>query len=218
VHRLQCGLSRSLLILLLFVTLPGAAHALSFDCITGNSTSDCAAGETQLSLSLSDAGNGQVLFTLTNEGSEALSVANIYFDDASSVLEGIASIDGSSGVSFSEGGSPPVLPGGNSPAYSFDPSFRARANNPAPRNGVNPGESLAILFDLAGMTTFADVLAAMADGDTHHANLRVGLHVIAFESGGSESFIVTPIPEPASAVLVTAGLLGLAIRRRAARR
>jgi hypothetical protein len=205
VHRLQCGLSHSLLILLLFVTLPGAAHALSFECITGNSTSDCAAGEAQLSLSLSDAGNGQVLFTLTNEGSEALSVANIYFDDASSVLEGIASIDGSSGVSFSEGGSPPVLPGGNGPAYSFDPSFRARA-------------SLAILFDLAGMTTFADVLAAMADGDTHHANLRVGLHVIAFESGGSESFIVTPIPEPASAVLVTAGLLGLAIKRRAARR
>ena len=57
----------------------------------------------------------------------------------------IASIDGSSGVSFSEGGSPPVLPGGNGPTYSFDPTFRARANNPAPKNGVNPGESLWIV-------------------------------------------------------------------------
>jgi hypothetical protein len=200
---------------LLLFTLPGAAHALSFECITDNSSSDCAAGEEQLTLSVSDAGNGQVLYTLTNEGSEAMSVASIYFDDASSVLEEIASIDGSSGVSFSEDGSPPVLPGGNGPAYSFSPSFRARADNPAPRYGVNPGESLTILFDIADSATFADVIAAMADGDT---SLRVGLHVIAFESGGSESFIAMPIPEPTTAVLMAAGLIGLAIRRRAARR
>ena len=43
---------------------------------------------------------------------------------------------------------------------------------------------------------------------------RVGLHVIAFASGGSESF-VTLVPEPASALLLGAGTFGLsALRRR----
>ena len=216
-HRLQLSSTRSffcLLLLLGSVGLPGAAAATSFECITGNSAADCAAGETQLSLTVSDAGDGQVLFTLTNEGPDAMTVANLYVDDASAILDGIASIDGSSGVHFSQGGSPPVLPGGNGPTYDFEPSFRVRADNPAPKHGVSPGESLAILFDLAGMATFADLLAAMADGDTTDASLRVGLHVISFESGGSESFIAVPVPEPGTALLVAAGLLGMALQRR----
>ena len=85
---------------------------------------------------------------------------------------------------------------------------------PSPvKNGVGPGESVAIEFTLQGGQTLQDVIDQLTTGQ-----LRIGLHVIAFDSEGSESFVNRPVPEPTTAALVGGGLLALALRGRKGRR
>ncbi|MGH0029483.1 MAG: PEP-CTERM sorting domain-containing protein, partial [Myxococcota bacterium] len=67
-------------------------------------------------------------------------------------------------------------------------------------------------FTLQGGQTLADVVTDLTTGD-----LRIGIHVIGFSSGGSESFINTPVPEPGTAVLLGAGLAATALARRRSR-
>ena len=67
---------------------------------------------------------------------------------------------------------------------------------------MNPGETLGLVFALLGGSDFDDVLNALAGGQ-----LLIGIHVQAFASGGSESFInVAPIPVPAAFLLYGSGL------------
>lgn len=199
------------------------ASAFGFTCITNNSATDCAIGEAQLSGDFTTsppAGVGQVLLTLTNAGPAASSIAQVYLDDGVNALfTGIASIVNSFGVSFSVGGSPPDLPGGNTIGFSAD--FLATADSPVAPNGVGPPPdgTLGIVLNLVNGKTLADVLAELASGD-----LRVGIHVQAFSSEGSESFVngggggTNPIPEPTAALVFGLGalLVGSASRRRTA--
>jgi len=69
------------------------------------------------------------------------------FDDGS--LVGIFSIDNSDpGVAFSDPAVPGNLPGANnaSPAFVATTGFSADSDPPVQPNGVNPGETLGILF------------------------------------------------------------------------
>ena len=77
--------------------------------------------------------------------------------------------------------------------------------------GVDPGETLGVVFNLNGGGTFADILAELTNGD-----LRIGIHAQAFVGGGSESFVNFPIPEPGTALLLGLGLAGLSARQRRA--
>jgi hypothetical protein len=80
-------------------------------------------------------------------------------------------------------------------------------------NGVGPTEWVRIQFSLQGGQSFADVVDELTTG-----TLRIGIHVIGYGSGGSESFINEPVPEPGTGLLLGGGLLVLAgVRRRAAR-
>jgi hypothetical protein len=189
----------------------GFAATLSFDCITNNIAGDCAIGESQLSVDVTSYSATQVLFEFNNTGLSASSITDAYFDNGS--LLGLAFLidadegSGDPGVDFTQGASPGDLPGGNnaSPAFVATAGFTADSDPPTQPNGVNPGETLGIVFDLQGGGTFADVLSELASGE-----LRIGIHVQGFGTGGSESFVNNPIPIPAAVWLFGSGLLGLA--------
>ncbi len=190
------------------------AATLGFGCISDNSAINCAIGESQLTVDVSAAGSDTVLFEFFNTGLDQSTISEIYFDDGS--LLAIASIDktgqdGLIGVSFTEDSvgsvvNPPNLPSGNNitPPFIATTAFSADADNPAPKWGVNIGESVGITYTLQSTQTFNDVITELTTGD-----LRIGLHVINFASGGSESFVNNPVPVPAAVWLFGSGLLGL---------
>jgi hypothetical protein len=180
------------------------AEVYSFSCITANDAGDCAIGESQLSVELTDAGSGLVDFTFTNNGSNDSTISEIYFDDGT--LLGIASIASPSGVAFSQGATPPDLPGGNAVGFDVTAGFLADADNPAPKKGVNAGggDWVTITIALINGKTFSDTVDAMG------TDLRIGVHVINFDSGGSESFIApSAVPVPAAAWLFGSALITL---------
>ena len=208
---------------------------MGFDNISANRVADATTGEAQLSVTMTDlgfnasSGRNQVEFRFANSGPNASSITDVYFDDGT--LFGIASIsDSGSGVSFSQGGSPGNLPSGNSldPDFETSQGFLADSDPPAQPKGVNPGEWLAIVFDLLPAKTFQHVKAALLNPDPSQGDsLRIGIHVQGFNRGGSEAFVNTPpedepgtpssVPEPSSIALLSIaslGIMGYPLRRR----
>jgi len=188
---------------------PAGAVSIGFDCLTQNDPVDCGIGESQLSVELIDLGGGSVRFHFRNAGPLASVISEIYFDDGS-LLALAAVIDGP-GVDFAQDANPPNLPGGQEavPPFQVTEGFLAEAVPSPSQNGAGPGEWVMIDFTLQGGQDFDDVIADLTSGD-----LRIGIHVIGFAGGGSESFINPPIPEPGTALLLGAGLALLASRRR----
>jgi len=183
---------------------------------------DGAIGEAQLFVEVVDLFPilDQVTFVFTNTGPDASSIADVYFDDGT--LLGIASITNSPGlVEFAQFATPPDLPGGNNvvPPFNTTAGFSADSNPPVEHLGVNPGESLGITFDLQGGGTHQDIINELYSGE-----LRIGLHVQGYSSGGGESFInggqYDPggqvIPAPGAFLLgsIGAGCVGWLRRRR----
>ena len=196
----------------------GSALPLGFGCITGNIAGDCAIGEAQLSVDVTDLGGGQVLFMFSNAGPSASSITDVYFDDGTLLgIAGLIDADdnalgpfGDLGVDFSQNASPPNLPGGNLVGFQTTAGFLADSDPPAQPNGVNPLESLGIVFNLQLGGSFADIVNELTTGA-----LRIGIHVQGFGTGGSESFVNVPVPEPGTALLLGLGLGVLGLRRRA---
>lgn len=203
------------------VYAPSANAALfGFDCITNNKAADCATGEAQLFVDVTAWGSNQVSFLFTNAGPNASSITDVYFDFGAppNYLTTIAYfLDSGAGVSFSQWASPRNLPGGNTIGFTADRS--ADSNSPTQPNGVNPGEWLRVVFNLASGGTLQNVIDELGSGSPSW--LRVGIHVQGFAGGGSESFVNVgeggnKVPEPGTLALLAGalGVMGLVARRR----
>ncbi len=196
------------IVLVAFLTAGTWAYTVSFDNITGNNPANAQTGETQLSLDITDTGNGLAEFTFKNDGENPSSITQIYFDD-SGILSGINDISQSAGVSYETPKKVGNLPGGNSisPQFEEDFSIEPVSKEGTSGNGVNPGEWVSVVFNLNSGADFNSLVAAVEDGD-----LRIGFHVQAFSDGKSEAFVnsTTAVPAPAPIILLGSGLIGLA--------
>jgi hypothetical protein len=150
-----------------------------------------AIGEAQLFVDVVPYGTDQVLFTFRNTGPETCSLTDVYYDDGA--LLGIADLidaddgtGGDEGVDFSQYADPEELPAGSQlwPPFVTTEGFSADSDPPATHNGVEPNESLGIIFDLQFGLGYADVLDSLTWG-----TLRIGLKVQSFATGNSESFV-----------------------------
>lgn len=199
------------------VSLDAHSALYQFHCITGPSA-NCDAGELQFGMEVIDlgvdasTGHHQVEFRFDNEaGGATSSIAGVYFYDGT--LLGVHSIlDTPNSVDFREGTSAnPQLPGLglSKPVTRMFDIYDVLAVNPMAHRGINPGEELGIVFDLLTGKDYDDVLHALTlPMSPHNDSLTVGLKVIAFEDGGSESFVhdITAVPVPAAAWLFLSGL------------
>lgn len=196
----------SLFLAAYFVTVGNAfAITYSFNGITTDNPTNIATGESQLFLDVTQV-NSQVKFLFSNTGPNSSSIADVYVDDPTPLLL-FQSLTASAGVQFSPGASPGNLPGGNE--FNFTATHSYDSDAPTQPNGINPGEWLAILFNISNTYDFDDVIAQLNDG-----TLMAGIHVQGFADGGSESFINNPnnpVPEPGTVLLLASGFLGIAI-------
>jgi hypothetical protein len=163
-----------------------------------------------MTVDVSDPGGGRIDFSFENTGPAASSITDVYWDDGT--LLAIFSITNTPGlVEFSNPATPANLPGANnaSPRFVTSAGFSADSDPPVQPMGVNPGEWLTVTFTLIGGQTFADAIQDLTDG-----SLRIGIHVQGYTSGGSESLVNVPAPEPGTFVPVAGGLLALAVQRR----
>jgi len=235
----------------------GAVQYYGFNVIPDDDSdpTNAANGEAQLLLKVfdtsfvdpDDKSFTKVHFQFFNLGPKQMTIAEIYFDDGALLdyyvgSEILTSSVGDVSFSFTDPKtSPPDLPRGNSLDPKFDTSgayFSADAGSSAPTYGVNNSNSsnpddwewVELVYTLDADKIIDDVINQRDQVDPTGETIRVGLHVINFGDGESESFVnvpdgsdsppagsSAPVPEPAGLLiwgLLGAGAAGMATARR----
>jgi hypothetical protein len=189
--------------ILAFSSLAARSELFTFYAITSNDSSGYAqfVGESQLFMDVTLLGMGQVSLVFTNAGPEAAVISRIYFDYIPKLDLSLVAINDGDGVVFqSSKVNPGNLPAGRGLESLFISDLGVASQNPAPKLGINPSDSLELIM---GYDEATDFLGAFGSED-----LRIGLHVQSFEGGYSESF-VNVIPEPSTLPLLFVGSLVL---------
>jgi hypothetical protein len=199
------------------MALPASAATYGFGCVSNNSPTNCAAGEAQLFMDVAQSLVGQVTLTFRNVGPALSSITDIYLDDSvPAIIGNLLQVVNGPGVEYSEGpANPDNVPAGNNASPPFVATFSIDSDagpGGISLHGVNPGEQLALVFNILAGGSLADVVSAFDDG-----GLRAGIHVQSFANGGSEAFITSvppQVPLPATGFLLLAGLGGLGVLKR----
>lgn len=178
-----------------------------------------------------DGSHASFLFRNTTSGGMS-SLASIWFEAGlGGILTGADATLVQPGVNFSldvaplgpGNGAPPPAPNAI-PDTPWTSNFARLTKNGAAANGINPGESLLVVFSYAG--TEAALVGDLLDG---FGNRRIALHLIAAKNGecgvssesgqsvNSCSIGVSPVPLPPAVWLFLSAILGLGtvVRRRA---
>ena len=185
--------------------LEAQAMHYGFNAITSNDPSgnNTLIGESQLFFDVSRPTANQVLFHFENIGPHDSSLTHIYFDDQHMVgLLGIAKIAGSSGVHFTRPANPAELSGGATLILPFTTTFDSdgiafSADSDEPDiygNGVNSGEWLDVVFNLADSAEFSEIMTAL-----NSTVLRIGIQMQSLEqlSGdGAAGLIQNSLSDP----------------------
>jgi len=208
---------------------------------TVNNSGIAATVASYLSVDVTDAGGGQVLFTFANDapGTDGPVVTEIYFEDGAlldlaQILDSEYDPTDYPGVDFhdlslSPGNPPSINPFSTTAAFSVD------TVNPGPQNGIGPGQSLGLLYTLQSGLTYTDVITALdggfedpdpttffpknhpQEGQIDHAGttLRVAVHVsnIGDDGDDSDTFLLTPVPTSVFLGMLGLGAAGIKLRR-----
>ena len=202
--------------------------------VSHNSVTDAATGG-QYTVTVSDAGSvkgtNYVSFTFRDNGPAQSTIANVYFADGS--ILGQPSIAATGDVNYVLNSQPAKLPSAPKTFVTTE-EFDSSAQSPEPSNGVdwmpndpdNGIDSVTLTFALLSGKTYQNVINELSNtkGPQGTPQLQIGMHVINFGDGQSESFINNPsgavLPEPSTMTLALGGgaMLGLAGFRRLRRR
>ncbi len=190
--------------------------SLNFECITNNNLTNAQIGESQFTLGITNEGvdENQIMFVFSNQGPDQSVISEIYFDNDSPELlsfDSFNEIDVVDIIDYNVGADPSNLPGGQTISFTADDSFEP--SKPQPKNGINVGESLGIVFTLGTGETFDSIIEALCNDE-----IVVGIHSIGFANDGSESFVTkippVSVPEPSTISLMLLGLLSIAFARK----
>ena len=185
------------------------AEALQFSFADIDGAGQGPAFASQVTVDSVTAGAGQVGFKITSatlgSGDIFGLIKQVNFDDSSNLLGDFDSFIPTNAVDFEV--SLKNLPQGNNVSFNSTDGFQAKPP-PAGRNAnsIRPGDMLTIVFALAAGISLADIDLALGNGD-----LRLGIHVISFDDGSSDTLVtgtstVTPVPLPATLPLLLGAL------------
>lgn len=159
----------------LSVSLPAAARQVEFCSLPDGY------GTAAVTLEISGGDDGAACLTFRHERAPDSSLVGVYIecDLDSPFLEDTVVINGE-GVEFQAGGNPDELPGGGALHPPFVTNVYFTAAPPAPKNGVQPGELVALCFCMPDGMDSDDLERALADG-----SMRIGLRILVGTRSGS---------------------------------